>query len=42
MIEEKTEPSVWHVAGVAICVFVGIILVTGLFSGAEVVAIAAQ
>ncbi|MEM9277486.1 MAG: hypothetical protein AAGA76_02820 [Pseudomonadota bacterium] len=42
MIEEKSEPSVWYVAGVAICVFVGLMLITGLFNGTEVVAIAAQ
>jgi len=42
MIEEKSEPSVWYVASVAICVFVAVMLVAGLFSGTETVAIAAQ
>ena len=32
----------WNVAGIAIFVFVGIMVVSGLFSGAETVAIAAQ
>lgn len=42
MIEEKSEPSVWYVAGIAICVFVGLMLVGGMFAGVETVAIAAQ
>ena len=42
MLEEKREPSVWYIAGVATCVFVGIMIVGGLFTGSEVVAVAAQ
>ena len=42
MLEEKREPSVWYVAGVAICIFVGVMIVGGLFTGNEVVAVAAQ
>ncbi|MGI9352366.1 MAG: hypothetical protein ACR2O3_12445 [Rhizobiaceae bacterium] len=42
MIEEKPEASVWYIAGVAICIVVGLMFVTGLFNSADVVAIAAQ
>lgn len=42
MIEDKREPSVWYVAGVAICIFVGLMMVGGIFTGSEGIAIAAQ
>ncbi len=42
MLEEKTEPSVWYVAAIAICVFVAVMVVAGLFTGTETVAIPAQ
>ena len=42
MLEEKREPSVWNIAAVAIVIFVGVMLVGGMFTGEEVVAIAAQ
>jgi len=41
-MDERAEPSVWYVATLAVCVFVGVMLITGMFSGVETVAIAAQ
>ena len=42
-MDEKAEPSVWYVAGIAICIFSAAMLLTGVFSGTETaVAIAAQ
>lgn len=42
MFDDKNEPSVWYVAGVAICLFVGVMLIGGILTGPEGVAIAAQ
>lgn len=42
-MEERTEPSVWYVASVAICVFAAAMLISGVFMGGDqAVAIAAQ
>jgi len=41
-MDERNEPSVWYVAGVAICLFVGVMMLSGMFTGTEGVAIAAQ
>lgn len=32
-MEENAEPSVWYVAGVAICVLTAFIMIMGGFSG---------
>jgi len=42
-MDEKTEPSVWYVASIAICIFTAAMLLSGVFGGSETtVAIAAQ
>jgi len=41
-MDERKEASVWYVASIGICVFVALLMITGLFSGGEVTAITAQ
>ena len=42
LMEERREPSTWYVATVAMCLFVGLIVVASMFGGTETVAVAAQ
>lgn len=42
MIEEKTEPSVWRTAVMAIAIFVGVMFLAGMFGNVETIAIASQ
>ena len=41
-MDEKKEPSTWYVASIAMCFFVGLMLVASMFGGAETIAVAAQ
>ncbi len=36
-MEERAEPSVWYVAGVAICIFATVILVANMFGANDAV-----
>ena len=42
MFDDKQEPSVWYVAGIAICLYVGVMFIGGILAGPEGVAVAAQ
>lgn len=39
LMDEKAEPSVWYVAGLAVCILVAVMFVGGMFTGAEATAI---
>lgn len=41
-MDEKKEPSTWYVASVAMCMFIGLMLVVSMFGGPETIAVAAQ
>jgi len=41
-MDEKKEPSTWYVASVAMCLFVGLMIMVSMFGGAETIAVAAQ
>ncbi len=38
-MDEKAEPSVWYIASLAICVFVGVMLVAGILGGTDASAV---
>ncbi len=42
MIEDKTEPSVWRTAIMAIAFFVGVMFLAGMFGNIESVVIASH
>jgi len=41
-MDEKREPSTWYVASVAMCLFVGVMIIASMFGGTETIAVAAQ
>lgn len=42
MIDEKSEPSVWRTAALAITIFVGVMFIAGMFGSIDSVAIASK
>lgn len=37
-MDERAEPSVWYIAGVAICVFATVIILANMFGAGDVAA----